>query len=86
MFRSVFTVDLFERVAVTFAQVFLTSLLAAGPVLDVSLSGGESAALAGLTAIASLVKGILAARLGDGATPSFAPIASVPADTVDGRN
>ena len=56
--------DVLERAAMTFAQSFL------GAVVVTDLSSVRTAALAGVAAVVSLLKSLLAVRTGDG-TPNL---------------
>lgn len=58
------TSDILERVVMTFAQAFLSV------VVVTDLSTAEGAATAGLAAVVSLLKSIVATRTGDG-SPSI---------------
>jgi len=52
--------DVLERAAATFLQAFLSVFAVA------DLSSAKSAAVAGVAAVLSLIKGIAASRFGDG--------------------
>ena len=71
-------VDIAERVLATFAVTFLTTWLAADAVNLTNLSVVKSAGVAGLAAAGSLIKGLIASRIGDGSA------ALLPADSIDG--
>ena len=72
-----FTRDLIERVIVTAIEAALAVWLASG-VFDVSLSATEGAGIAALTAVASLLKGILAKQIGDPNSASLAGFVAPP--------
>ena len=65
--------DAAERIAATFAIVFLTAWLASGPVLDLSLGALKSAALAGLAAALTALKTMLARSVGNPDSASLDP-------------
>ena len=54
------TRDIFERAVATFVQAFLGIFVVGG-----DISNAKAAALAGATAVLSLVKGIVASNFGD---------------------
>ena len=56
-----YTKDVLERVVATFIQAFLGIFVIGGV-----FSNAKAAALAGATAVLSLVKGVVASRFGDG--------------------
>lgn len=60
-----YAVDLAERVVVTFLGAFVAALVAAGPMDLGNLSVWQSAALAGVASVVSLLKGIAARFVGD---------------------
>ena len=55
------TKDVLERVVATFIQAFLGIFIIGG-----DIGNAKAAALAGATAVLSLVKGVIASRFGDG--------------------
>jgi len=55
------TKDIFERVAATFIQAFLAVWVIGG-----DIGNAKAAGLAGATAVLSLIKGVMASRMGDG--------------------
>lgn len=57
---TAFAKDLIERVVATFVVAFLGAALVAAPDGGVSIEFTEAAALAGLAAVGSLIKGIAA--------------------------
>lgn len=57
---SQYVKDLLERVVMTFLQAFVGALVIAVPDGGISLSTAQAAALAGVAAVLSLVKGLLA--------------------------
>jgi hypothetical protein len=71
-----YALDLAERVAMTFIQAFLASLIAGGW-FDVdqirNLSIPQKAAVAGLAAVLALIKGIMARFVGSPDSASTAP-------------
>jgi hypothetical protein len=55
------TRDILERVVATFIQAFLAVWIIGG-----DISNTKAAGLAGATAVLSLIKGVMASRMGDG--------------------
>ena len=55
------TRDILERVVATFIKAFLAVWVIGG-----DISNAKAAGLAGATAVLSLIKGVLASRIGDG--------------------
>lgn len=68
---SVYWSSVAERVIWTFVQSFTAVLVAAGPADLVSVSTAEAAGVAGLAAVASLIKNIAAKQIGDPEVPSI---------------
>ena len=62
--------DLLERVVWTFIQSFLGVLAVDQALLDGDLGAVKVAAAAGAAAVASVIKGVAASRLGDKGTAS----------------
>lgn len=69
-----YIIDLIERIAATFAQGFITLILLSGADVTgvVDLSTIKKAAIAGVMAVLSLVKGLLARSVGDSESASLA--------------
>lgn len=69
-----YIVDLVERVMATFAQGAITLFLLSGADVTgvVDFSSLKKAAIAGVMAVLSLVKGMLASRVGDRSSASLA--------------
>lgn len=67
-------VDIAERVCATFAIGFLTTWLAADAINLTNLGVVKSAGLAGLAAAGSLLKGILASRVGAHDSAALLPV------------
>lgn len=65
--------DLFERVLATFVVTAAGLLIAAGPADMLSASFWEGVGAAGLAAVGSLVKGLVAKVVGDKNSASAAP-------------
>lgn len=63
--------DLAERVVTTFVAAFVSVLVSTGPAGLGSLSVWQSAAAAGGAATVSLLKGLIAKRVGDRNTASL---------------
>lgn len=74
MFSTKFFIDVSERVAATFAIGFLTAWLAADAIDLVDLGLLKSAGLAGLAAAGSLVKGLIASRVGARDSAALLPV------------
>ena len=74
MFTTKFFSDISERVLATFAIGFLTTWLAADAINLTDLGLLKSAGLAGLAAAGSLIKGILASRVGDKDSAALLPM------------
>lgn len=72
MFSVKFLKDAAERVVWTFAQ----ALLGAGVVLDGGFFGGDNIKVAGAAAVASLLKAIVATRVGDSDSAASIPATS----------
>lgn len=72
--RKRYFIDLAERIAATFAQGFIGLLLLSGAEVSgiVDFSTLKKAAIAGVMAVLSLVKGMLASRVGDKNSASLA--------------
>ncbi|OPC84253.1 hypothetical protein B4N89_27955 [Embleya scabrispora] len=70
-----YAVDVFERVAATFAEAGIAALLLAG---TLDLSHARAAGFAGLTAALSVLKALLARFVGSTATASLLPAAKDP--------
>lgn len=70
---SQYVKDLLERVISTFLMAFLTVALVSAPDGGVSVEFSEQALIAGIAAVLSLVKGLVAARLAKHGTASLAP-------------
>ena len=66
--------DIAERVCATFAIGFLTTWLAADAINLTDLGVVKSAGLAGLAAAGSLLKGILASRVGAHDSAALLPV------------
>lgn len=66
-----FLIDIVERVVTTFLAAFLPALVAAGPADLISLSAWQSAALAGVAAAVSLLKGLVASGVGNRSSASL---------------
>lgn len=64
---SFFTKDLAERVVVTFVQAFLGVIAVSG----LNAISAKTAGIAGVAAVLSLVKGLIAKRIGDPGTASL---------------
>jgi hypothetical protein len=71
MFTKAWFFDIVERVVATFAAAFLGSLLLAGANV-LHLSSWHTAALAGVAAALSFLKGLVASFVGNRGTPSLA--------------
>lgn len=69
-----YVVDLIERIGATFAQGFITLFLLSGAEVTgiVDFSTVKKAAIAGVMAVLSLVKGMLARTVGDSESASLA--------------
>lgn len=70
--KQQFLVDLAERVFFTFVQAFL------GVFTVTDLSSAKSAAVAGVAAALSAVKGVVASFVGDRGTAALLPAGDVP--------
>lgn len=79
MSMELFT-DIAERVCATFAIGFLTAWLAADAIDLADLGLVRSAGLAGLAAAGSLLKGILASRVGDHDSAAILPADAQPGE------
>lgn len=64
-------IDIAERVISTFVAALATVLLMAGPGDLISVSFWKSALIAGLAAVVSLVKGLMAKAVGNKASASL---------------
>ena len=69
-----YVIDLTERIAATFAQGFITLFLLSGAEVSgvVDFSTVKKAAIAGVMSVLSLIKGMLASRVGDSNSASLA--------------
>jgi hypothetical protein len=70
---STYVKDLIERIVATFVMAFLAVLVTAGQTDGLNVEVGEAAVVAGIAAVASLVKGLIAKHLGDTESASVAP-------------
>jgi len=75
MFSSLWRLDTLERVVATFLQTFLAVWIIDGASVDLSTDMLSRAALAGLAAVLSFVKALIAQAAGDADSASLAPIA-----------
>jgi drug/metabolite transporter (DMT)-like permease len=60
---SQYAKDLLERIVATFVVAFIGALVVAAPDGGVSIDAAQAAALAGVAAVASLIKGVAAKYL-----------------------